>query len=401
MDQRRSGVSSVDLHEVVCGKLNHSASPWQQIETFFDESCPPVSNTLSIEKTANSWHLYLYLRLVAVSRVSELRLWLHPPDCHGCRRCADASSAKDSFRLRVTLLLTPDLLWSITFEWINILAQFKHQWDSRMGFLSEWTGDPALLTSGEEVTSAGVTQCHSHCRFCCDSPESPSLSSLSPKLFASPPTLSLQICEALVHLHTRTPKVLHRDIKGDNIMIDSSSCVKLIDFGLAVEFLASTGRSVLYTSNDCGTHLFMAPEVIEAADDGRFRFSEKSLMSGHSAVQCTRWWLVQLRTRTWRTCWVSWRESPVTEHQTCQSVAQQIWKNFTDSVWHAVAVTDSQHRSWWNTNSFTRDSQVIGESNTWWNCELRSVNSQVFTSLSSSFDIHFIWLCHCLHCWVS
>jgi len=63
-----------------------------------------------------------------------------------------------------------------------------------------------------------------------------------------------QILKALVHLHTRSPPIIHRDLKCDNVLIASDGTVRLGDFGLAI-----TGNSK--TSDISGTPNFMAPEV--------------------------------------------------------------------------------------------------------------------------------------------
>ncbi|MER5435868.1 serine/threonine-protein kinase [Streptomyces sp. NPDC002588] len=61
-----------------------------------------------------------------------------------------------------------------------------------------------------------------------------------------------QICEGLEAAHKA--KVLHRDIKPDNIMITQDGDVKIVDFGLA--FLAD----VTQTHTSAGTPLYKAPE---------------------------------------------------------------------------------------------------------------------------------------------
>jgi len=75
-----------------------------------------------------------------------------------------------------------------------------------------------------------------------------------------------QILKALAYLHSRDPKIIHRDIKCDNIFINGASGdLRVGDLGLstarAADDAASKGRSVL------GTPEFMAPELYDEAYD--------------------------------------------------------------------------------------------------------------------------------------
>ncbi|XP_029358827.1 serine/threonine-protein kinase WNK2 [Echeneis naucrates] len=67
-----------------------------------------------------------------------------------------------------------------------------------------------------------------------------------------------QILKGLHFLHTRTPPIIHRDLKCDNIFITGpTGSVKIGDLGLATLKRASFAKSVI------GTPEFMAPEMYE------------------------------------------------------------------------------------------------------------------------------------------
>jgi serine/threonine protein kinase len=64
-----------------------------------------------------------------------------------------------------------------------------------------------------------------------------------------------QVLHGLLYLHEQG--VIHRDIKGANILTTKEGLVKLADFGVA------TKQSGLDQSSVVGTPYWMAPEVIE------------------------------------------------------------------------------------------------------------------------------------------
>lgn len=64
-----------------------------------------------------------------------------------------------------------------------------------------------------------------------------------------------QVLQGLLYLHDQG--VIHRDIKGANILTTKEGLIKLADFGVA------TKASGLNESSVVGTPYWMAPEVIE------------------------------------------------------------------------------------------------------------------------------------------
>lgn len=87
-----------------------------------------------------------------------------------------------------------------------------------------------------------------------------------------------QIVKGLSFLHSRTPPIIHRDLKCDNIFITGTTgCVKIGDLGLATLKNRSFAKSVIGNLNHIysnvlsilikyymlGTPEFMAPEMYE------------------------------------------------------------------------------------------------------------------------------------------
>ncbi|KAK1425343.1 hypothetical protein QVD17_20694 [Tagetes erecta] len=74
---------------------------------------------------------------------------------------------------------------------------------------------------------------------------------------------ALDIAKGLSYMHSK--KIIHRDVKPENILIDHENNLKLADFG------ESTFESLelFYTSGEIGTRGYMAPEIVRGKPYGR------------------------------------------------------------------------------------------------------------------------------------
>ncbi len=68
--------------------------------------------------------------------------------------------------------------------------------------------------------------------------------------------VGIQLCEILAYLHGQKPPIIHRDIKPQNIVIDESGKVTLIDFGISREYDESARADTVFF----GTQEFAPPE---------------------------------------------------------------------------------------------------------------------------------------------
>lgn len=77
-----------------------------------------------------------------------------------------------------------------------------------------------------------------------------------------------QVASALDYAHS--VRVVHRDVKPGNVMIDGEGRAKVLDFGLAAQIRASLSRASRVYRRTSGTALYMAPEQwLGQSQDGR------------------------------------------------------------------------------------------------------------------------------------
>jgi serine/threonine protein kinase len=65
-----------------------------------------------------------------------------------------------------------------------------------------------------------------------------------------------QICGIMEYLHSRDPVILHRDLSPDNIVLDQSGQLRLIDFGAANQFMEGVTGTLI------GKQAYIAPEQL-------------------------------------------------------------------------------------------------------------------------------------------
>ncbi len=72
---------------------------------------------------------------------------------------------------------------------------------------------------------------------------------------------AIEICEALQEAHSKG--IVHRDIKADNIMVNSKNHIKVMDFGLAK---LKGSLKLTKSSSTVGTLAYMSPEQIQGGE---------------------------------------------------------------------------------------------------------------------------------------
>ncbi|XP_014321627.1 mitogen-activated protein kinase kinase kinase kinase 4 isoform X21 [Myotis lucifugus] len=93
--------------------------------------------------------------------------------------------------------------------------------------------------------------------------------------------ISREILRGLAHLHIH--HVIHRDIKGQNVLLTENAEVKLVDFGVSAQLDRTVGRRNTFI----GTPYWMAPEVIACDEnpDATYDYRSDLWSCGITAIE--------------------------------------------------------------------------------------------------------------------
>ena len=106
-----------------------------------------------------------------------------------------------------------------------------------------------------------------------------------------------EVVVALQHMHKNG--YIHRDVKVENIMLDARGHVKLVDYGLAIEFKGDEHEMPM---SPMGSLIYMAPELLSDRTGGRH----------------TDWWAVGIlayEIMTGRSPWSSLSDKKLVRHE--------------------------------------------------------------------------------------
>jgi serine/threonine protein kinase len=89
-----------------------------------------------------------------------------------------------------------------------------------------------------------------------------------------------QVLQGLLYLHSQG--VIHRDLKGSNLLSTKSGAIKLADFGVATKVSQANESTIV------GTPYWMAPEIIQligaSTASDIWYVSEEFVCQGHNQL---------------------------------------------------------------------------------------------------------------------
>uniref|UniRef100_A0A8C6UBJ3 non-specific serine/threonine protein kinase n=1 Tax=Neogobius melanostomus TaxID=47308 RepID=A0A8C6UBJ3_9GOBI len=140
-----------------------------------------------------------------------------------------------------------------------------------------------------------------------------------------------EILRGLTHLHHH--KVIHRDIKGQNVLLTENAEVKLVDFGVSAQLDRTVGRRNTFI----GTPYWMAPEVIACDEnpDATYDFKSDLWSLGITAIEmaegapplCDMHPMRALKSKKWSKKFQSFIENCLVKSHTQRPSTEQLLKH--------------------------------------------------------------------------
>uniref|UniRef100_A0A8C6UHW1 non-specific serine/threonine protein kinase n=1 Tax=Neogobius melanostomus TaxID=47308 RepID=A0A8C6UHW1_9GOBI len=130
-----------------------------------------------------------------------------------------------------------------------------------------------------------------------------------------------EILRGLTHLHHH--KVIHRDIKGQNVLLTENAEVKLVDFGVSAQLDRTVGRRNTFI----GTPYWMAPEVIACDEnpDATYDFKSDLWSLGITAIEMAEG--KERKSKKWSKKFQSFIENCLVKSHTQRPSTEQLLKH--------------------------------------------------------------------------
>uniref|UniRef100_A0A8C2YFA3 non-specific serine/threonine protein kinase n=1 Tax=Coturnix japonica TaxID=93934 RepID=A0A8C2YFA3_COTJA len=136
-----------------------------------------------------------------------------------------------------------------------------------------------------------------------------------------------EILRGLSHLHQH--KVIHRDIKGQNVLLTENAEVKLVDFGVSAQLDRTVGRRNTFI----GTPYWMAPEVIACDENPDATYDFKTSCSLCDMHPMRALFLIprnpppRLKSKKWSKKFQSFIESCLVKNHSQRPTTEQLMKH--------------------------------------------------------------------------
>lgn len=151
-------------------------------------------------------------------------------------------------------------------------------------------------------------------------------------------TFFRQIVQAVHYVHSK--KIIHRDLKLENILLDANNRCKIVDFGLSY-YVSSKERTV----TDAGTEAYLAPEVFSGSSGQADPFKLDVWSLGVILYALVHGKLPFVRADT-ETCCKLNAEGPVFKEETSSAYRRLVVGMLTPDPEKRVSVNDIANDPW-------------------------------------------------------